>query len=346
MSFGQINKRLHREIRTILLQQNSGDMYTKDFWIHVDETDANIVHALIKAPADSVYQHKFIRLDLKFPENYPFSPPEVTFVNHDSVRIHPNMYENGKCCATILNTWGDSQLEKWTSSMGIETVLVMFHSFLDNHPYTYEPGGHDNPSYTVYVLYQSWYTCLIRYLQYETIPLFTHIMHQYMFSNIEAIFETLGQCEKTYPYGMYNTRTFEIDDYTINYARINATLQQLYNYLDYVELTGHEEIDTNFNDFLNKDYGCNICFDTSENEHQLRLHCSHSFHVACLREHVANNGFLCSMCRREIPQQEQEQIMANEIRSSSEWVINPRTKRRVKVGSRTYQYLQSEGVFE
>jgi hypothetical protein len=69
-----------------------------------------IIHSIIKCPQDSVYRHKFIRLDLTIPSNYPYEPPQVSFVNYDGVRIHPNMYESGKCCSTILNTWGDSEL--------------------------------------------------------------------------------------------------------------------------------------------------------------------------------------------------------------------------------------------
>ena len=47
-----------------------------------------------------------------------------------------------------------------------------FISFLDNNPYMHEPGGRDNPSYTCYVEFQSWSTCLIKYLENETIELF------------------------------------------------------------------------------------------------------------------------------------------------------------------------------
>ena len=186
------NRRFLKEIRQLYVQQSQRELLDNDYLIHYNETDINRLHAIIRAPSDSVYKHKFVRLDLKIPDNYPHSPPEVTFVNYDGVRIHPNMYENGKCCATILNTWGDSKFEKWTSSMGIETILLTFHSFLDNNPYMYEPGGRDDPSYTVYVMYQSWVSCLIRYLQQEKIETFNNFIHNYMMVNIDSIFIDLS----------------------------------------------------------------------------------------------------------------------------------------------------------
>ena len=73
------------------------------------------------------------------------------------------MYEDGKCCLTILNTW-PSEKEKWESTMGIETILLAFLSLLDHHPYIYEPGGRDDTSYSDYVLFQTFTSCLIRYI--------------------------------------------------------------------------------------------------------------------------------------------------------------------------------------
>jgi len=341
------NKRLLREIRKLIIQQSQRDILDNDYIIHVDDTDTATVHALIKPPQDSVYRHKFIRLDLKVPENYPHSPPEVTFINHDGVRIHPNMYENGKCCSTILNTWGDSKYEKWTSSMGIETVLLTFHSFLDNNPYTYEPGGRDDLDYTVYVQHQSWHTCLIRYLQYEKIPLFTQFMHNYLLTHIDSVFADLFYLAETYPYDSYYTRCFEIDNYIINYQKIIETLQHLYNYLDYTECNTEDIID--FNEFMTRDYTCNICFDTEAYSHSIELECRHKFHTSCLKSHAEANNYLCPMCRKELTSTDETRLNATVIieeplNPQSEWIVNPLTKRRVKVGSRTYNHLIEQGI--
>ncbi len=343
-----MNKRLLKELQKLYIQQNEKALIDNDYIIYFEEDNINNVSALIKAPYDSVYRHKFVKLVFKIPDNYPHSPPEVFFVNHDDVRIHPNMYENGKCCSTILNTWGDSKYEKWTSSMGIETILLTFHSFLDNHPYTYEPGGGDDPSYTVYVLYQSWTTCLIRYLQYETIPLFQQMIQNYMMVYLDEIFDDLNKLEEEYPFNTYNTRCFEIDNYTINYDRIRKQLLNYYNYINYTENivdTEHEILD--YDAFMNKDYNCNICFDTAiiENSASSVLSCGHSFHKTCLKMHIDNNSNVCPMCRKEITLEEIELVDNTvELVVDAVWMINPVTKRRIKIGSKTWKSLKDEGI--
>lgn len=343
-----VNKRLLKEIRELYIQQNQKALLDNDYIIYYDDMNINKVYAIIRAPYDSVYRHRFIRLNITISDNYPYSPPDVTFVNYSCVRIHPNMYENGKCCATILNTWGDDVYEKWTSSMGIETILLTFHSFLDNNPYMYEPGGRDDTTYTDYVKHESWYSCLIVYLQNETVDIFTQFMHNYLMMNIEEIFRDLYLLKEEYPTGYYNCRCFEIDNYIIDYDKIIIKLQNSYNYIDYIERKYDDDIILeSFDEFINKEYICNICFDTNENENNnisesdnniIKLSCNHSFHERCLYNHVKQNHKLCSMCRNVISDNE-----INKLFKKFEWIINPLTKRRIKVGGKTYLYLKDNG---
>lgn len=336
------NKRLFKEVYKLYIEQNNKpSLLDNDFLIYFNEDDMTKIHAIIKGPYESVYRHRFVRLDFDIPDDYPFSPPKVTFVNHDSVRIHPNFYEDGKCCSTILNTWGDSKFEKWTSSMGIETILLMFHSFLDYNPYMYEPGGRDDPDYTVYVQYQSWTTCLIRYLQFEKIPLFQQFIQNYLLMNIDGVFGDLNILLETYKNGYYTCRCFEIENYIINYERTIDILQNYYNYINYNENIASYTNDNNiknFTEFMNMDYKCHICYDTMSTEVALDtlaivvLHCNHTFHKECLNAHITTNHKLCSMCRSELTDQDISKL-------TERIIINPLTKRKVKVGSRTYKYL-------
>ena len=340
-----MNKRLLKELRSLILEQNKKPLLENNYLISYDEANVNRVYTIIKCPYDSVYRHKFVRLDFGIPEDYPHSPPKVTFVNYDSVRIHPNMYEDGKCCSTILNTW-PSDNEKWTSSMRIETVLLTFHSFFDNNPYTYEPGGRDDSSYTEYVLFQSWKTCLLRYIRdYSQPELFTTFIHNYLMVYVEDIFNDLTELMDEYPYGPRFTRCFEIDNYTINYDHVIYLLEQYYQYIDYKENYLQKGEDIDYDTFINKDYNCNICFDTNETcDKIIDLSCKHSFHIKCIDTHINNNGTICSLCRSDINTYDLKQIKGSLKRTLDDWIINPQTKRRVKVGSRTYQRLLDEGI--
>ena len=344
-----MNKRLLKEVRQLIIEQNKKPLLENDYLVSFDGDNLNKVQAIIKCPYDSVYRHKFVRLNFDLPEDYPHSPPKVTFVNYDGVRIHPNMYEDGKCCSTILNTW-PSDNEKWTSSMGIETILLTFHSFFDNNPYTYEPGGRDDSSYTEYVLYQSWKTCLLRYLHdYSQPEIFTTFIHNYLMVYVEDIFNDLTKLLEEYPYGPRYTRCFEIDNYIINYENIIYRLEQHYQYIDYKENFAIDGEELDYNSFINKDYKCNICFDTIETSEDdvINLTCNHSFHIKCLNIHMTNNGNICSLCRNQVNSNDLN-IITHKCkslkRSLEDWIINPETKRRVKVGSRTYLRLIDEGI--
>jgi hypothetical protein len=236
--------------------------------------------------------------------------------------------------------------------MGIETILLMFHSFLDNNPYTYEPGGRDDPTYTVYVLYQSWYTCLIRYFQYETIDIFKEFMNSYILLNIGDIFDQLYDLNYLYPKGTYYSRCFEIDDYSIDYSQIINYLQYYCDYtMEYTETTSDityfSETDTivkapsSVSTITDHDFECNICFDTTNKDNEsndnndiIILSCYHKFHLTCIKEHLKENNDVCPMCRNEFSSSDKLIISTN-----NEYMINPFTKRKIKINGKTHKYL-------
>ena len=335
------NKRLLKEIQRLMFQQNSKqNILDNDYLIHFDENDINTIYTIIKGPYESVYRHKFIRLNFEIPSNYPHSPPKVTFVNYDGVRIHPNMYEDGKCCSTILNTW-PSDNEKWTSSMGIETVLLTFMSFLDNNPYKHEPGGRDDSSYTDYVLFQSWTTCLLRYLDQSRTKLFSEYIEKYLLTNVSQIFDDLEELQDNYPMGMYETRCFGINLYGINYSLVIKCIENIYRYIAFKNT--HDEQDDDKIDFENllnsENFECEICFDTNEKENScIKLSCNHSFHTSCLQKHIKENGKICSLCRKTLVNSDQDILKQND------YVINPFTKRKIKINGKVYNQLINNGV--
>eukprot|EP01026_Neomeris_dumetosa_P075320 TRINITY_DN79304_c0_g1_i15.p1 TRINITY_DN79304_c0_g1~~TRINITY_DN79304_c0_g1_i15.p1 ORF type:complete len:129 (-),score=9.58 TRINITY_DN79304_c0_g1_i15:17-403(-) len=58
----------------------------------------------IMGPPDTYYEGGFFNASLRFPKNYPNSPPECRFV---SEMWHPNVYPDGKVCISILHEPGD-----------------------------------------------------------------------------------------------------------------------------------------------------------------------------------------------------------------------------------------------
>ena len=85
------------------------------------------------------------------------------------------------------------------------------------------------------------------------------------------------------------------------------------------------------------------------NDDVVTLVCKHSFHKACLQSHIQFNNNICPMCRRELIEElniiskEEEEIENDQEENNSIWMINPLTRRRIKIGGRTYNYLKSNG---
>lgn len=110
----------------------------EDIFIHTDEKDTREIYALIIGPKDSVYAGGFFYFHIKM-FNYPIYPPKVKFLTpyNPSFRLHPNLYACGKCCLSILNTWGTNE---WSALLNINTILVTIQSLLDENPLSHEPG--------------------------------------------------------------------------------------------------------------------------------------------------------------------------------------------------------------
>jgi len=137
----------------------SKDHYDKDhqFYYEYDETDMKKGHLLILGVENSPYFGGFYFFQNTFPDNYPFSPPQMKFLTNDGkTRFNPNLYKphstptyDGKVCLSILNTWGEStwsQVQRFSSV--IETMRA--HLFHDK-PLINEPGFTDaNPMNEIY----------------------------------------------------------------------------------------------------------------------------------------------------------------------------------------------------
>lgn len=72
---------------------------------------------------------------MTFPDNYPYSPPTFQFNNP---LYHPNVYEDGKLCISILHAPGDDEMsgesagERWSPAQRVESVLISIISLLDD----------------------------------------------------------------------------------------------------------------------------------------------------------------------------------------------------------------------
>jgi len=89
---------------------------------------------LMIGPSDTFYEEGFFKAKLAFPADFPNNPPKMTFLTDI---WHPNVYENGDVCISILHPPGDDPhnpqelaIERWRPILGVEAVIVSVISML------------------------------------------------------------------------------------------------------------------------------------------------------------------------------------------------------------------------
>lgn len=105
-------RRLQNEVS--YLQSNKSDF---ENIFKIDMVNDDMFHwvAILYGPKDTLYEGYQFKLDIKIPDNYPFSPPTVKFVTPIE---HLNVNKNGDICLDILKNDG------WAASQSIKSVMI------------------------------------------------------------------------------------------------------------------------------------------------------------------------------------------------------------------------------
>ena len=105
-------------VKRMLREREQLTQPSPSYFVQFDDDNLLSFHAYVQGPEDSLYRHKLIKLHFDVPSNYPLVPPTCKYIQHGTGRIHPNLYEDGKVCLSILGTWPG---EPWAQSMTIES---------------------------------------------------------------------------------------------------------------------------------------------------------------------------------------------------------------------------------
>ncbi|XP_017562939.1 cell division cycle 34 homolog (S. cerevisiae) b [Pygocentrus nattereri] len=119
----------------------------------VDEADLYNWEVAIFGPPNTLYEGGYFKARIKFPIDYPYSPPAFRFLTK---MWHPNIYENGDVCISILHPpvddpqSGELPSERWNPTQNVRTILLSVISLL-NEPNTFSPANVDAS-----VMYRKW----------------------------------------------------------------------------------------------------------------------------------------------------------------------------------------------
>lgn len=83
---------------------------------------------------DSIYHGGYFKAQMRFPDDFPFSPPQFRFT---PAIYHPNVYRDGRLCISILHQSGDPMAdemdsETWSPVQTVESVLISIVSLLED----------------------------------------------------------------------------------------------------------------------------------------------------------------------------------------------------------------------
>lgn len=172
--------------------------------IWYDETDIKNIKLVIIGPDDTPYKGGFYIFDIQFSDNYPKNPPHVKFVTTNSyTRFNPNLYEDGKVCLSILNTWAGP---KWSAIMSLSYIIINLQSILCKHPIRNEPGyettrikDSQNINYSKIIEFWNWKYAIIHVLNTKLEPTLNDYIQNYYKHNIDSYRKELLQYQKLYP---------------------------------------------------------------------------------------------------------------------------------------------------
>uniref|UniRef100_M4DZC7 E2 ubiquitin-conjugating enzyme n=1 Tax=Brassica campestris TaxID=3711 RepID=M4DZC7_BRACM len=112
-------------------------------YVRVYEERMDLIRAALVGAPGTPYHDGLFFFDIMLPPQYPHEPPMVHY-HSGGMRLNPNLYESGRVCLSLLNTWNGSGTEVWNpGSSSILQVLLSFQALVLNEKPYFNEAGYD-----------------------------------------------------------------------------------------------------------------------------------------------------------------------------------------------------------
>lgn len=129
------SKRMIRDIKVFL------ESKPEESGIHMifKEADIFTIYLMIVGHDKTPYEDGIFFIKLVFHKSkHPHVPPKAIFYQGASqFRLHPNLYQNGNVCLSLLNTWKGPA---WSSCQTLLSIANTLKTLFTENPLTHEPG--------------------------------------------------------------------------------------------------------------------------------------------------------------------------------------------------------------
>lgn len=121
-------KRVLRDLRTLKLQKGIG--------IEVEDAECLTDWVIkVRGAEGTVFAGEVYRLRVRFHADYPYQPPEVTFMR--PAPLHEHVYSDGKICLNILYS-------DWNPAMDVKSICLSLLSMLSSATRKSRPPDNDS----------------------------------------------------------------------------------------------------------------------------------------------------------------------------------------------------------
>lgn len=202
---GIATKRIVKDLD--ILNKNQEDLKKRGIYYHIDADDITHMDILI-CPRDkregaliSPYTGGFFLFKMTFGNDFPMSPPKLEFnPKQQFCRLHPNYYEGGKVCLSVINTWAKND---WTPATSIMSLINVLEERFNENAICFEPSfemasNAVKMNYNKAVEYAKYKVCILDVFKLKSFDIFKDDIQNEFQNNKDYLINRLKELRDQY----------------------------------------------------------------------------------------------------------------------------------------------------